>query len=82
MAEVATVTAQLDVSGGEPDTNGLENASCPFQAPLPEKTLILDHLRGAFLCFACNAMGPFLLQKVNGKRIAVCTLQRYREPTS
>lgn len=81
MSTLTPVQAQIDQTGSAPDTNGLENASCPFQGPLPEKTLILDHLRGAFLCFACNAMGPFVLQSVNGKRIAVCTLQRYREPT-
>ena len=75
-------TAQIDVTGGAPDSNGLEDASCPFQGPMSQKTMILDHLRGAFLCFACNAMGPFALEQVAGKRIAVCTLHSYRKPTA
>lgn len=74
-------TAQLDLTGSSPDSNGLENAPCPFEGPMPIKTMMLDHLRQAFLCFHCNAMGPFTIQQAAGKRIVVCTLQRYRTPT-
>lgn len=72
-------TAQIDVTGGAPDSNGLEDASCPFQGPMPQKTMILDHLRGAFLCFACKAMGAFSVQIANGKRIVLMIFQSYRK---
>ena len=72
-------TAQIDRTGSQPDGNGLEDCVCPFHGGGSDPTAILDHVRGAFLCFACKALGAFSVQMVNDKRIVLMTLQSYRK---
>ena len=72
-------TAQLDMTGSKPDSNGLEDCQCPFHGGGADPTAILDHVRGAFLCFACKAMGAFSVQIANGKRIVLMIFQSYRK---
>lgn len=69
-------TAQLDLTGSGPDSTGLEQASCPFHSG-PGPTLMIDHLRQAFMCAQCRASGPFVVQDVAGKRIVILSLARY-----
>ena len=69
---------QMDMTGSQPDDNNLENGACPFHGDGKQPTLIFDHLRKAFLCFACNAMGAFNVDTTNGKRIMVMDYQRNR----
>lgn len=69
--------AQIDVTGSAPDDNGIEGADCPFHSGAPG-TLMLDHLRGAFICFSCRGMGVMAIQVAAGRRIAVLTLRSFR----
>ena len=69
--------AQIDVTGSKPDDNGLEQTDCPFHSGAGS-TLLLDHLRGACICFVCRAMGTMQVEIVAGKRLAIVELQRYR----
>lgn len=71
--------AQIDMTGSKPDDNGLEDGNCPFHGAGNQPTLILDHIRMAFLCFACKAMGAFTVEDQSGKRIIVMDYQRNRE---
>ena len=73
-----TQQVQMDMTGSKPDDNGLENGACPFHGDGKQPTLIFDHLRMAFLCFACGAMGAFTIVEQLGKRILVMTYQRNR----
>ena len=72
-----SVTAQLDLTGSVPDSNGLEEALCPFH-DTRQATLVLDYMRNAFLCMRCRRTGPFSIQQVAGKRIAVIEVDAYR----
>lgn len=67
--------AQLDLTSSRPDSNGLEETVCPFHSgdSIP---LVIDHLRGAFLCMSCRVSGQFVIQNVAGRRIAVCDVLR------
>lgn len=69
--------AQIDVTGGKPDSNGIEEIECPFHDG-DNVSAVLDFLRNAFMCPSCRAEGGFVIEIVNGKRIAVLTLLRYR----
>lgn len=75
----AITTVQLDRTGSQPDQNGLEDVQCPYHGGGDDPTAILDHIRGAFLCFACKAMGSFLVQMAAGKRLVIMNLLSYRK---
>lgn len=73
-------TAQIDMTGSKADDNGLEDCTCPFHGGGDQPTAILDHVRGAFLCFACKAMGSFVIDVTNpAKRLVLLTFQSYRK---
>ena len=74
------VNVQLDRTGSAPDGNGLEDCQCPYHGGGDQPTCILDHVRGAFLCFACKAMGAFTVSVLTtGRRIVSMTFQSYRK---
>lgn len=67
----------LDLTGSAPDSNGIEEIVCPFHTG-EQRTMFLDHVRGAFLCFVCRSEGGFAQHLVNGRRIIVAKFERVR----